>query len=1345
MISFLAHNHISLTNLQKARRQATRDAFLKRARRKEKLDARKQEKVETVLTPNTLLSDQRSIATPVYAFVASGAGSHDDPDPLSTSIVPSLLKSKFTPNEGVILPTPLAPSIPRILTSASKQKSQSVLNELYQISSSEPDESTIIQISLAQSSSMQSLQDNPLLDNNSALNVDNLIHPIPGTHISPHTQISNVCRTIHTAAETAPTSVRIPNPILNSIPTQTEVIIPPKKETKLPSNLQKGAIHKDGIVDMYTYHRGREGCESRDMETGELLCDVGPTDTSFGWDQKRLSTSVTISFPIGDDDEDFHFFKEVVDWDLTDPRTPTAMAFAVNVAHEYGLNFGQTMDVASDIQSQLDEYITNLPIYATPLTVKDPNDKERGKAQSSAARPRQLYGVPISIVAGGLPLPGKQKQKVLPAIRAQTLVNPFKVPSSRPLILDDDEFSFRSIPELRTEVKRRAQLASKVEIEARSKANGDHECGILEEKANAICHICHTRKPSNALFACGNPVHAYCEAHCVDRLGFSIAKPESRPVLLDYCPICCLVCECTKCRRRLDSVAVELKKRCVSQGGVRLEDTEFDDVLQYTSTRVGGSSKKAAIVRVNKIGGFRVNHEIVKIRGSDFPREMCGTMDLEPGCINDYKTVYTDEGALLSEESSIRFEKTIEAEEHETDLQEDGSVDYCLICRRPGDLLCCDRCPRAYHTACIGESDDPPDGRWECHECLKEREGLGDDLVDGKSYFHKNGHTSIDKITSSLVQFSNSVGFIESHLILSMIHEMLSKLIDYEFGYIFRAPVDCTFVPNYKTIVKKPMDLGTIYSRIENGYYAKKYLITNNTCDDVIAAVLEDIELVWHNCFTFNVEGSAVYRMAEVHRRRYLSIRRRSFDHLLSDVVKERVIRFVESCENERVVIATLPKRKSSASLARFSVPSAHKIDVKVSYGGNRRDVAILDPKTGLLVKIYSTQRSACIAANFLKKQGHKPEFEPLSDHLVKNYIRSSAHNPSQLLFGHRWLIFDDLKAGTVAFGEKSNDGKSQLQEEKLYKKTSPEGFVEMKDGNSFFIFLSIEEALCFNGLPKDVPIHQIRSRFCELPFDEWTAVVGFKWRKVSPASRNRVHDANIDDTTDYGHLIVKKDSITGRKLLGFYSLAAAHKDWLSTCSTSPLFNQPPCTTLEEFSSKFLDNDGHVDGIVWKSMKTVQFLTWPMNRNKVQANTTLNGGREITKNKVDGVNCVKSPISALDGQSLMVVCVEKKTTVAANNSVYTKCIVAPPVSSHEFPNVAQKIVKNGGDSRYPSEEKCDDAEKEKYVLCSAEHVRRESPTQNVLKRPLEIDKNYHSFSSSKKMSKVVASGLSTID
>jgi Bromodomain/PHD-finger len=687
-----------------------------------------------------------------------------------------------------------------------------------------------------------------------------------------------------------------------------------------------------------------------------------------------------------------------------------------------------------------------------------------------------------------------------------------------------------------------------------------------------------------------------------------------------------------KCRRRIDSVAIEFKKRCIAQGSVRLEDAEFENILLYTCGR-GVNPKKGGNARVNKVNGLRPAQEIRKIPLNDFPREISASVDLEPGELDDYRSVFTSEGTFLRKEPLFPLveSETVDGGGREEEIQEDGSVDYCLVCRKPGDLLCCDRCPRAYHTACVGNGIDPPDGRWECHVCIKEKAGLDQDLVDGRSYLHKNGISSIEKITASLVKLPNCDGFVESHQILSMIHEMLSKLMDYEFGYIFRAPVDCTFVPSYKKIVKKPMDLGTISLRLENGHYAKRFLSISNSWDDVLAAVLEDIELVWHNCFTFNLEGSAVYKMAEVHRRRYLEMRRRSFDHLLSDDVKSRVAGFVERCEQERIPAIQSPKEKSAA---RFSVPSKYRMDVKVAYGGNRRDVAILDPETGMLAKMYASQKSACHAANFLRALGHKCELEALSDHVVKNFIKNSAYDPSQLLFGYRWLLVEDLRGGKVIFGKGSKDRKGVLLDGTVHKKESPPGFVEMRDGDSFYMFLSIEEALCFDGLPKEVPLHQVRSKFCELPYGEWTAVVGFNWRRVASEVPAATEEGTEKPSAE-GQLIVKKDSITGRRLLGFDTVAAAYKDWLATCSNSPMFSQEKNTSIEEFSSKYLDKDGQVDGIVWKSMNSVQFVSPPEGTN--QAGTVEHNG--IQKTAIAGldegdenINTSKSPSTELNGK-----------------------------------------------------------------------------------------------------------------
>lgn len=48
-------------------------------------------------------------------------------------------------------------------------------------------------------------------------------------------------------------------------------------------------------------------------------------------------------------------------------------------------------------------------------------------------------------------------------------------------------------------------------------------------------------------------------------------------------------------------------------------------------------------------------------------------------------------------------------------LPEDHNTDICGLCFRGGDLLCCDRCPRAFHLDCLKvKEEDLPDGDWIC-------------------------------------------------------------------------------------------------------------------------------------------------------------------------------------------------------------------------------------------------------------------------------------------------------------------------------------------------------------------------------------------------------------------------------------------------------------------------------------------------------------------------------------------------------------------------------------------------------------------------------------------------------
>ncbi len=72
------------------------------------------------------------------------------------------------------------------------------------------------------------------------------------------------------------------------------------KSSSSHSNETKNRIVK---LDPFVYHRGRDGQEHRDKNTGELCCPTDPTDTNHDWDEPNLKFKVNICFPLVDTDD----------------------------------------------------------------------------------------------------------------------------------------------------------------------------------------------------------------------------------------------------------------------------------------------------------------------------------------------------------------------------------------------------------------------------------------------------------------------------------------------------------------------------------------------------------------------------------------------------------------------------------------------------------------------------------------------------------------------------------------------------------------------------------------------------------------------------------------------------------------------------------------------------------------------------------------------------------------------------------------------------------------------------------------------------------------------------------
>lgn len=83
--------------------------------------------------------------------------------------------------------------------------------------------------------------------------------------------------------------------------------------------------------------------------------------------------------------------------------------------------------------------------------------------------------------------------------------------------------------------------------------------------------------------------------------------------------------------------------------------------------------------------------------------------------------------------------------------------------------------------------------------------------------------------------------------------ETLKGLQTHQHGWVFNSPVDPVELglPDYFDIIKKPMDLGTVQKRLENGAF------------HCIEDFHTDVNLTFENAMTYNENGSVVYEMAQ--------------------------------------------------------------------------------------------------------------------------------------------------------------------------------------------------------------------------------------------------------------------------------------------------------------------------------------------------------------------------------------------------------------------------------------------------------------------------------------------------
>ncbi|XP_052763321.1 protein kinase C-binding protein 1-like isoform X2 [Mya arenaria] len=146
---------------------------------------------------------------------------------------------------------------------------------------------------------------------------------------------------------------------------------------------------------------------------------------------------------------------------------------------------------------------------------------------------------------------------------------------------------------------------------------------------------------------------------------------------------------------------------------------------------------------------------------------------------------------------------------------QDNCNDYfCWLCHKEGTLVCCELCPRVYHSRCLGLSEALPQD-WVCPECEKIMRA---ECVDTRSKAMEM--LTIDQLCTLLKYALDRMKHVGSEP--------------------FQRPVDLNAVRNYSDYVYHPMDLTMMEKNIKKKQYG---------CTE---AFLADAKWILHNCIIYN-------------------------------------------------------------------------------------------------------------------------------------------------------------------------------------------------------------------------------------------------------------------------------------------------------------------------------------------------------------------------------------------------------------------------------------------------------------------------------------------------------------
>jgi len=175
----------------------------------------------------------------------------------------------------------------------------------------------------------------------------------------------------------------------------------------------------------------------------------------------------------------------------------------------------------------------------------------------------------------------------------------------------------------------------------------------------------------------------------------------------------------------------------------------------------------------------------------------------------------------------------------------DPNDDICSFCKVGGELICCERCPSAWHPYCLfPQISELPTGMWICPFCDESKNSVRSILL-GKKIKVKTDGSSKRKLKPPKRKPNEKDPWWDCLDLLKMLK--IQKKVE-----PFKERVDPKKlnVPDYYETIVMPMELSTVERRLYIHMYTNMTQFAN------------DIRLIWSNAETFNGPNNDITALA---------------------------------------------------------------------------------------------------------------------------------------------------------------------------------------------------------------------------------------------------------------------------------------------------------------------------------------------------------------------------------------------------------------------------------------------------------------------------------------------------